>query len=141
MPAPNGFVPGCGFPSNPELVCQGYNGHLEFEDNNLSILTEKRVRRNWEITDVAKSFKIESYTLNDSPLNLFKHSKKFFKKPYLLNVKTHRIYWHAGAGKDSEDTFDRYDYEKKQLGKLAIQFDQKIKKEMEDLWIKQLKKQ
>ena len=26
------------------------------EDNNLSILTEKKVRRNWEITDVAKAF-------------------------------------------------------------------------------------
>ena len=111
------------------------------EDNNLSILTEKRVRRNWEITDVAKSFKIESYALDDSPLNLYRHSKKFFKKPYLLNIKTHRIYWHAGAGKDSESTFDRYNYEKKKLGKIAIQFDQRIKKEMEDLWIKQLKKQ
>ena len=58
-----------------------------------------------------------------------------------MNVKTHRIYWHAGAGKDSDSTFDRYNYEKKKLGKIAIQFDQRIKKEMEDLWIKQLKKQ
>ena len=71
----------------------------------------------------------------------FTFSKKIFKKPYLLNVKTHRIYWHAGAGKDSDSTFDRYNYEKKKLGKIAIQFDQRIKKEMEDLWIKQLKKQ
>ena len=28
------------------------------EDNNLSILTEKKVRRNWEMSDVAKSFKM-----------------------------------------------------------------------------------
>ena len=111
------------------------------EDNNLSILTEKKVRRNWEIGDVAKSLKMESHTLDDSPLNLLKCSKNFFKKTCLLNVQTHRIYWHAGAGKDSEDTFDRYNYEKKKIGNPAIQFDQKIKKEMEDLWKKQLEKQ
>ena len=38
------------------------------EDNNFSILTEKKVRRNWEISDVAKSFKMESYNLNDDPI-------------------------------------------------------------------------
>ena len=108
------------------------------EDNNLSILTEKIVRRNWEIDDVAKSFKMESYNLDDSPLDIYKFSKYFFKKPCLLNIKTHRIYWHAGAGRDSDKTFDRYDYEKKQLGEPATQLDLKIKKEIENLWIKQL---
>ena len=110
------------------------------EDNNLSILTEKKVRRNWEMEDVAKSFKMEGYSLNDEPLNILKYSKSFFNKPCLLNIKTHRIYWHAGAGKDSNDTFDRYDHEKKQLGEIAYELDQKIKKEMEDLWKKQLEK-
>ena len=110
------------------------------EDNNLSILTKKSVRRNWEIEDVAKSFKMEGYSLNDEPLNILKYSKSFFNKPCLLNIKTHRIYWHAGAGKDSNDTFDRYDHEKKQLGEIAYELDQKIKKEMEDLWKKQLEK-
>ena len=111
------------------------------EDNNLSILTEKKVRRNWEMGDVAKSLKMESYTLDDSPLDILKSSRNFFKKTCLLNIQTHRIYWHAGSGKDSEDTFDIYNYEKKKIGKPAIQFDQKIKREMEDLWEKQLEKQ
>nr|ABZ06237.1 putative dehydrogenase E1 component [uncultured marine microorganism HF4000_007I05] len=111
------------------------------EDNNLSILTEKKVRRNWEVDEVARSFKIESYNLDDNPLNLLKYSKSFFKNPCLLNVNTHRIYWHAGAGKDSDDTFDRYEDEKKVLGNEAIKFDKKIEKEMEELWKKQLEKQ
>ena len=110
------------------------------EDNNLSILTKKSVRRNWKIEDVAKSFRMEGYSLNDEPLNILKYSKSFFNKPCLLNIKTHRIYWHAGAGKDSNDTFDRYEHEKKQLGEIAYKLDQKIKKEMEDLWKKQLEK-
>ena len=108
------------------------------EDNNLSILTEKKVRRNWEMADVAKAFQMKGFTVDDDPLNLLKYSKDFFKKPCLLNVKTNRIYWHAGAGKDSEDTFDRYENEKKLLGKLANEIDEKIKKEIENLWKKQL---
>ena len=111
------------------------------EDNNLSILTEKKVRRNWEMADVAKAFQMKGFTVDDDPLNLLQHSKDFFKKPCLLNVKTNRIYWHAGAGKDSEDTFDRYEHEKKLLGKLANEIDEKIKKEIENLWKKQLEKQ
>ena len=111
------------------------------EDNNLSILTEKKVRRNWEIHDVAKSFKIESFAVDDDPVSLINCSKNFFKKPCLINVYTNRIYWHAGAGKDSDDTFDRYEDEKKNLGAQGIEIDKKIKKEVESLWEKQLEKQ
>ena len=111
------------------------------EDNNLSILTEKKVRRNWEMGDVAKSLKMESHTLEDNPLDLLQCSKNFFKKTCLLNIKTHRIYWHAGAGKDSDDTFDRYKHEKDELGEKAVELDKIIKKEMENLWEKQLEKQ
>jgi len=111
------------------------------EDNNLSILTEKKVRRNWEMADVAKSFKMQSYNIDDDPIDLLKHSENFFKEPCLLNINTHRIYWHAGPGKDSEDTFDRYEEQKKLLGNEAIEIDKKIKIEIENLWKKQLEKQ
>ena len=111
------------------------------EDNNLSILTEKKVRRNWEIQDVAKSFKIESFGVDDDPISLINCSKNFFKTPCLLNVNTHRIYWHAGSGKDSEDTFDRYENEKETLGKEAVEIEKKVKNEVELLWEKQLEKQ
>ena len=53
------------------------------EDNNLSILTEKRVRRNWEMDDVAKSLKMYGFSVNDDPLELLKYSEYFFKN--LLN--------------------------------------------------------
>ena len=48
------------------------------EDNNFSISTEKSIRRNWEIKDVAKSFKIRSYDLNDCPKEIKSKSKIFF---------------------------------------------------------------
>ena len=110
------------------------------EDNNMSILTEKEVRRNWEITDVAKSFKMQSYNIKDDPMEILKNSEIFFKKPCLLNINTNRIYWHAGSGKDADDTFDRYEKEKNVLGEEAVEIDKKIKKEIDILWKKQLEK-
>ena len=110
------------------------------EDNNLSILTKKKVRRNWNIHDVAKSFKMDGYEINDDPKEIYKFKKSFFKKPMLLNIKTNRIYWHSGAGQDSEKTFDRYKFAKRKLGTLANKIDKKYKIIMDSLWEKQLEK-
>ena len=83
------------------------------EDNNFSILTKKSVRRNWNMKDVARSFKLVGHDIKDDPKEIEKHSKIFFKRPMLLNINTNRIYWHAGGGMDSNKTFDRFKNEKK----------------------------
>tara|TARA_X000000368_G_scaffold393325_1_gene358925 strand:+ start:911 stop:1747 length:837 start_codon:yes stop_codon:yes gene_type:complete len=111
------------------------------EDNNLSILTRKKVRRNWNMHDLAKSFKMDGYEIKDDPKEIYKFNKLVFKKPMLLNIKTNRIFWHAGAGKDSERTFDRYKYIKQKLGDQAIDIDNHYKTKMDLLWQKQLEKQ
>ncbi len=111
------------------------------EDNNLSILTKKKVRRNWSIHDVAKSFKMQGYDINDDPKEIYKFKSQIFKKPMLLNINTNRIYWHSGAGQDSKNTFDRYSFVKKELGKQAIEIDQYYKNKINKLWKKQLEKQ
>ncbi len=111
------------------------------EDNNLSILTEKKVRRNWEMHQVAKGFKMKGFNINDDPLDIYKISKNFFKEPTLLNINTKRLFWHEGAGTDSNKTFDRY---KKILNMNYNEFkkiDDDNKKLINDLWEKQLKKQ
>ena len=59
----------------------------------------------------------------------------------LLNIKTNRIYWHSGAGQDSDKTFDRYNFIKNNLGTLANQIDKKYKTKMDSLWKKLLEKQ
>ena len=104
------------------------------EDNNYSILTKKDVRRNWAIKDVAKSFKMEAFETNDDPNNIKKFSKYFFKKPCLLNINTNRIYWHAGSGKDSEKTFDRYLHERKKIGINAEKITKLNKTKIKKLW-------
>lgn len=111
------------------------------EDNNLSILTEKKIRRNWNMHEVGRGFKIDSYDITDDPKEIYKYKKKLFKKPLLLNVNTNRLFWHSGAGRDSSKTFDRYDYEMKKLGKFAKEIDNKAKKKITNLWQKHLGKQ
>jgi hypothetical protein len=54
----------------------------------------------------------------------------------LINIHTNRIFWHAGAGKDQENVFDRLLQQKKILGASAELIDIKIKKKIEQLWAK-----
>jgi pyruvate dehydrogenase E1 component alpha subunit len=84
------------------------------EDNNLSILTEKKVRRNWEMDDVARAMHMKAFDINDDPqeiidcLSPWISGKTLFSEPILLNIRTNRLFWHAGAGIDSYEIFDRH---------------------------------
>lgn len=111
------------------------------EDNNLSILTEKKVRRNWEMDDVAKAFKMEAHNINHNPISIWTSLYSYnFDRPMLLNINTIRKYWHSGAGTDG-DSFDLYESELKSLGEEATQIDLENKQLVEKLWQQQLEKQ
>ncbi len=110
------------------------------EDNNLSILTKKKIRRNWDMHDVARSFKMRGYDLKDNPEEIINFQKYFFKEPMLLNINTNRLFWHSGAGKDSDEVFDRYESEKKILGNVAEELDKKLENKIKTKWEKQLEK-
>jgi len=108
------------------------------EDNNLSILTEKKVRRNWEMDNIAKGFNMKASSLNDSPLVIEMFLKDYnFEYPMLLNINTTRKYWHAGAGKDDDYT-TQYEKELKSLGEEAQKIDKENKLLVEKLWQQQL---
>lgn len=111
------------------------------EDNNLSILTEKKVRRNWEMDDVAKAFKMQAYSIEDEPDSIRNALSGVFEGPLLLNIGTHRKFWHSGAGIDDENIFDRYLEQMKVLGSEAIQIHQETKNKVEQIWQRQLDKQ
>ena len=111
------------------------------EDNNLSILTEKNVRRNWEMQDVSQGFKMNSSAPQDSPLELRDVLSTFsFSSPLLINVGTNRLFWHSGAGIDSYDIFDRYTDEMNCLGDEAVAIDLHSKSLVESLWLSRLEK-
>jgi pyruvate dehydrogenase E1 component alpha subunit len=109
------------------------------EDNNLSILTEKKVRRNWSINELGLAYKVESYDIEDDPVEIFNHLTNLFKKPLLLNVRTVRKYWHSGAGTDG-DFFDRYEFLKTNISEQSIIDDENNKVKVEQLWQSRLEK-
>ena len=71
------------------------------EDNNLSILTEKKTRRSWEMSDLANSYGFESVDITDDPWTIMHYAKKLQENlPAFMNIHTSRDTWHAGSGKD-----------------------------------------
>lgn len=110
------------------------------EDNNLSILTEKKIRRNWEMDTVAKSFGMRGLNISDDPEEIRQSLHGVFDGPMLLNINTHRKFWHAGAGIDDENIFDRYEDELGKLGSDAQKIDQFYKHEVDTTWQRMLEK-
>ncbi len=118
------------------------------EDNNLSILTEKSVRRSWEISDVAKSMGMNAVNISDNPIEIEKYVNKFKNKlPALINCRTCRHLWHAGTGIDGKPKQDRLLLYKRYLIKNGFsknklnKIENKTKMEAEKLWEKHLQKQ
>ena len=103
------------------------------EDNNLSILTEKKVRRNWNMHELAKGYKVDAYDISDDPSTIASHLENVFNGPMLLNIRTVRKYWHAGAGVDG-DYFDRYEWLKKNLPSEVLRIDEDNKNKVQALW-------
>lgn len=81
------------------------------EDNNLSILTEKSVRRNWELSDVGIALGLtKSLNSSDDLLELMDKMKETLSSmPSLLNVGVTRLCWHAGNNMNEENLIDRLD--------------------------------
>lgn len=102
------------------------------EDNNLSILTEKKVRRNWEMHDVASAFKMKAHDVEDSPRQIWSVlSEEDLHRPLLLNVRTTRLFWHAGAGIDDITAFDRH---KEHVLKFGTEIPKAAEKKVKEAW-------
>ena len=116
------------------------------EDNDLSILTPTRMRRNWEVADLAKALKIPAVDITDDPWLIAHHVREFTGKglPALINCRTCRHYWHAGAGIDNPPEWDRLALVRSGLEELGIdhgKINNEAKKYIDQLWDQQLAKQ
>lgn len=115
------------------------------EDNNLSILTPIKTRRNWSIANVIKGFDIPSIDITDDPWTLIYHIIKNLSEhlPAFINCYTCRKYWHCGVGIDNELEWNRFDIVKNELKSMGLneninKIENKIKKSMEKLWAPKL---
>ena len=104
------------------------------EDNNLSILTEKSIRRNWEMHDIARAYRMKGFDLSDDPEDIWSHLTKCeINEPVLLNIRTNRLFWHAGAGIDDPNIPDTH---KKYASMFGERYDKEAKELVREAWSK-----
>jgi len=117
------------------------------EDNNLSILTEKSIRRNWELTNVLNAIGMPTVDITDDPWLIAHYTKKFKDNlPAFINCRTVRHNWHVGVGVDNKPEWDRFILIKEELNKLGllketIEIEEQTKKEVKRLWNEHSQKQ
>lgn len=138
-----GVIGDAGVEEDYVLGALGYAGSrrcntlIIVEDNNLSILTPKSVRRAWDIISVARSFGIPSYDIADDYESISSHIERFKESevggPMLLNINICRHLWHAGCGDDGRPLWNRY--EEMGLGDGSV-----IREEVEGLWLRLLER-
>jgi TPP-dependent pyruvate/acetoin dehydrogenase alpha subunit len=110
------------------------------DDNDYSVLTKTKIRRSWNLADVAKSFKLTSLDVVDDPVTIYHAIKKLKRKlPALINIRTCREFWHEGSGKDNPNKSDwnRFEIEKNFFSKFDNIFLNKCIKSNQ-LWAKKL---
>ena len=56
------------------------------DDNNLSVLTTKSVRRNWDLCEVGKSFGIKTFDITDDPLTIYYTAKILYFNSSSLTI-------------------------------------------------------
>ena len=109
-------------------------------DNDLSILTPKKDRRSWEITDVARGFGMQAFDLADCPWSIGSILKEWNGiSPLLLNCRVCRERWHTGVGIDGPREWERNEIVRKQLIDLGYEneireIERNAIQEMEELW-------
>lgn len=121
------------------------------EDNDLSILTDKKTRRSWNINKIAQSFQLATcHLLKFEKFNqIIKDLKEGIKMsldglPSFITFDVCRHYWHAGAGKDGPPKYDYLDSfqdklrDSHNIQSKLIEIEQ-IEKAY-DIWVKQLPK-
>mgnify|MGYP001565566211 CR=1 FL=1 len=114
------------------------------EDNNLSVLTQVKVRRNWNMVDLAESYGLKSVDITDDPWTIMYYTKKLQENlPAFMNIHTSKDVWHAGSGRDNPPKdwswWKRFDLVKEKLNKKGLtkkinEIESYSKKRMNDLW-------
>lgn len=112
------------------------------EDNNLSILTDKKTRRSWSATAVACGFGLGIDSVSYDGLRPLATVNRLYKSlcgsvnslPALVNVKVCRRYWHAGHGQDQIGEPDLYEEWKKLMGEPALAHERDAAAKIRSLW-------
>lgn len=117
------------------------------EDNNLSILTKKEERRNWELSGALNAIGVTSADITDDINEIAFYVNKFKDNlPAFINCRTCRHHWHTGVGVDSLPAQDRLKIVKEGLIEKGYkdkieEIERKTLEEAEKIWQERLEKQ
>jgi pyruvate dehydrogenase E1 component alpha subunit len=110
-------------------------------DNDMSVLTTKEERRDWDGVDVAHAYGLNTAWCKDIPAFIEDELLHLpDNEPAFINIDVCRHYWHVGAGIDSEpkwdtmqETYDNYKLEGVDVDGIR----QAAEEEMRILWERQ----
>lgn len=114
------------------------------EDNNLSILTPRAVRRSWNMTKVAEAFGMPAAEISDDPWTIYEHTRELkLRLPAFINIHTCRKHWHNYIGVDGPPEWDRFQLVKDELKGLGLaaaakKTESEVKAAMEKVWDRKL---
>lgn len=115
------------------------------EDNDLSVLTPTRDRRQWLLADVARGFGMEAVDIADDPWLVAHWAETLSDRlPAVMNVRTCRGLWHVGTGSDDNADWDRFALIRETLAELgladkAAAIESETEKGVEELWTSRLR--
>ncbi len=114
------------------------------EDNNLSVLTEKKVRRNWECHNLAESLGMKAVEISDDPWTIMYYANNLSENlPAFINVHLTRVLRHVGSKSDGSPEWDRVELTKQELERIGLkeevnEIERKTKRYVDDLWKRKL---
>jgi hypothetical protein len=91
------------------------------------------------MNSVAEGFNMKGIMVDDEPLKIRQAlNDAQYELPMLLNIKTERLFWHAGAGIDPYEKRDRYAVEMSEIGQEATEIHNNMKEYVSNLWKERL---
>lgn len=109
-------------------------------DNNLSILTEVKVRRYYRMVDTAFAVGMTAVEITDDPWLVMHYANAFGHiLPAFLNVHTVRHLWHSGTGTDGPPEWDRFALIKEEFARLGLhthakEIEERVKNDINAMW-------
>ena len=109
-------------------------------DNNLSILTEVKVRRYYRMVDTARAVGMAAEEITDDPWLIMHYAKAFgYILPAFLNIHTVRHLWHSGTGTDGPPEWDRFAMIREELTRLGLdtrakEIEERVKNDVDAMW-------
>ncbi len=114
------------------------------EDNNLSVLTKKNVRRDWECTDIAESLGMKALEIADDPWTIMHYANELENfLPAFVNIHLTRVLRHVGSKTDGPPEWDRFELTKQELRRIGLEkeadeIEIKTKIYIDSLWRRKL---